>query len=410
MAQVNTTTTLSGLFKIVYGEDVVNLLPDFAKLVKMIPFREREKIGDQYQIPVKLQHEHGFTYGAAGDGAYTLNSPIAGFIGKALVQAFQITERSQLDYESAFKAANGGERAFRDATEVLVENMVESFAKRLELSMLYGQQGLGQVLSNTAGALVITTASWAPGIWSGMKDCILEAFDSQAATANQHNGDLTVTSVDITTRTITVSGTSAAVVANDFLYYKGSRTTTAHKEMAGLDKIILNTGTLFNIDAASYELWRGNTYNVGGAISFNKIQQAISQAVAMGLNEKVAVLLAPSRWATLNTDLAALRMLDSSYNPKEGENGFESLMFHSVSGPVEIISHPFVKEGEGFILPLKRIKRVGATDVTFKRPGRPDEIFVELPSNNGYELRQYCNQSVFIEAPAMCVKLTGITS
>lgn len=410
MATVNTTTTLSGLFKTVFGEDVINLLPDFAKLIKMVPFREREKIGEQYQIPVKLQHEHGFSYGAAGDGAYSLNNPIAGFIGKALVNAFQITERSQLDYEAAFKAAGGGTRAFKDATEVLVENMVESFAKRLELSILYGQQGLGQVLSNTAGALVLTDASWAPGIWSGMKDCILEAFDAQTATANQHNTDLTITSVDIVNKTVTVSGTSAAVVANDYLYYKGSRTPTAYKEMAGIDKIILNTTTLFNIDASAYELWKGQQYAVGGAISLNKIQLAIAQAVALGLNERVSVFLAPSRWATLNNDLAALRLLDSSYNGKKVENGFESIMYHSVNGIVEIVSHPFVKEGEGFILPMKRLKRVGATDVTFKRPGRPDEIFVELPSNNGYELRQYCNQAIFIEAPAMCVKMTGITS
>jgi hypothetical protein len=74
------------------------------------------------------------------------------------------------------------------------------------------------------------------------------------------------------------------------------------------------------------------------------------------------------------------------------------------------MSHAMVKEGEGFIFPKKRLKRVGAADLSFKTPGRADEIFLHLPDKNAYELRIYGNQALFCEAPAKCVKLTGITN
>lgn len=414
MASVNTLTTLDGLFKVVYGDNIVNLLPEFAKVSKMVPFKEREMIGEQYQIPVKLQHEHGFSYAGSGEGAFALNQSIAGQMKKAIVNSNQIVLRSTLDYESAYKSI-GDKRAFKEATETLIENMSESFAKRLELSLLYGQQGLGQVsvVGGTLGTpiLTISAASWAPGIWSGMREAQLEIFDTQSISgATQRAGFYTVVSVDITTRQVTLTASaSTLVVANDHLYYLGSRTATAYKEMAGIDKILINTGTLFNIDAAIYELWKGNTYNVGGPLTMAPLQLALSQAVALGLNEDCIVLVAPKRWSNLNNDEAALRQYDYSYDKNRTEKGTEAISYYGVSGKVDIISHPFVKEGEGFILPMKRVKRIGATDITFRRPGRPDNIFRELVDNAGFELRQYCNQAVFIEAPAMCVKLTGIT-
>jgi len=40
MATNNTTSTLTGLFKEVYGDDITKLLPEVAKLQKRVPFKE----------------------------------------------------------------------------------------------------------------------------------------------------------------------------------------------------------------------------------------------------------------------------------------------------------------------------------------------------------------------------------
>ena len=61
MAQVNTTATLDGLFKRVYGEDILRLQPDSAIIQKLVKFRESEKIGKSYEVPVILSSEQGAT-------------------------------------------------------------------------------------------------------------------------------------------------------------------------------------------------------------------------------------------------------------------------------------------------------------------------------------------------------------
>ena len=403
------TNDASALFKRIWGDGTIKAVPDFAKLQKEVKFSQKEKTGDLYAVPVLLQHEHGFSYAVHGDGAFTLNAAVAGAVQQAQIRGCMIALRTNLSYEDVYKAVDSGPAAFEAAMGLVVDNMQASFAKRLELTFLYGQQGLLEVSSATATVITATDASWAPGIWSGAKDCILENWSSQAATATQHDADIVVDSVSFTNKTITVSDTISAMVAGDFLYFKGSRTSTAHKECAGLDKIITNTGTLFNISASSYELWRGQSRAVGGAISMLSVLNAASDATNLGLMEKAKLYLPVRRWNSLNSDQSALRRY-GAYSAKY-ENGAEGITYHSTNGAIEVEAHPFLKEGEGFFVPnpAKNIIRVGATDITFRRPGSSEEIFRELVDSAGLELRAFSDQAVMLKVPAHAVKLTGIT-
>jgi len=148
---------------------------------------------------------------------------------------------------------------------------------------------------------------------------------------------------------------------------------------------------------------------VNGAISMEKVLLASSQAVALGLKEDAMLLCSPKAWTTLNNDMSALRRYDSSYNPNQFKNGAEGIEYCGVSGKLEIIAHPFVKDGEAYIIPTKRCKRVGSTDITFKRPGNPNSFYREIDGSAGFELRAFSDQQFFIEAPGMCVRLYGIT-
>lgn len=42
----NAVSTLNGLFKEIYAPSINNLVPDGVKLLKLIPFKEDEKIGN----------------------------------------------------------------------------------------------------------------------------------------------------------------------------------------------------------------------------------------------------------------------------------------------------------------------------------------------------------------------------
>lgn len=420
------TSDLDGLFKTVYGQEIINLMPEASKLVKAIPFSQEDKIGDHFEQPVALTYEHGYTYAAPGAGAFALRNSVSMKMKKAQVDAYQGLLRGQMDYETAAKAISGGPKAFRKATQLQVENMMESGTKRVELSILYGQSGIGQTsasanASATGTVVTIATATWATGIWAGMENCVIQFFTAAGALVSSgDDSKFSIVSVDVENRKLTLSGTATGITALDAailagtcdIFFDTARTdSTTFNEMVGLNKIITNSGTLFNISASTYNLWKGNTFTCGSAsLTLGKIIQGLSRPTGRGLNEKVTVFLNDRTWANVASDQAALRKLDASYKSDGVENGFKAITFYSQNGEVAIEPYNCVKEGEAYALPLKRIKRLGTQDISFNSLGEEGRIFRELSDNAGFEYRLYNGQSVFCETPAKLLKFTDIVN
>lgn len=412
MAVANDPNTMAGDFKNLYRDSgLINAIPSWMIIQDKFPFEEAEAgLGQYYVFGVVLQKEQGVTYAPSSgvnSGVQTLNAPVAGYIGQAQVEGFAIYLRSRLSYDAAAKASRAGKKAFAQAYGAVLKNMKESHQYRLELSLLYGRDGLAVVSGNTAGVLTITAASWATGMWaSGMKGAVLEAFTGTTASETQHNGDLTISAINVAAKTVTVTGTSAAVVANDVLYFKGARTTTAFNECAGLTRILSNTGSLFNIDAATYELWKAQSYNVGGNLSLTAIFNGAAIGMSFGL-EKAVLICSPEKFAQLASDEAALRRyVQDAPNAKRGVKGI-TFMLGSVD--VEILPHPLMKQGQAMMLAEDSIHRVGATDVTFSLPGSNEPMQVHVTDSTAIELRSMSDQAIYSDAPAMNVLLTGIT-
>ncbi len=128
-------SALDGVFKEVYADNIINLLPGGVVVTKLINFVSKQKEqGSQYHQPVILQHSHGFTYSSSGD-AFVLQDPVAGQTKDATIDAFQILLRDRISYQAASRAASG-RNAFIDATQLVVQNMRESIAKRLEVGLI----------------------------------------------------------------------------------------------------------------------------------------------------------------------------------------------------------------------------------------------------------------------------------
>lgn len=403
-SSANTLDTLNGLFKEVYAKDLEDLIPDGVKLLQKIPFAKKEaSLGNFYHQPVVLGLEHGITFAGSGEDAFNLNAPVAGQIKDAQVRGSQMVLRSVIGYASASRSSEGGAKAFKSATKFLVGNMLRSITKALEIRMLYGQAGLGAVASISGNDITVTTAEWAPGIWAGAENMPIEIRSSSGTL----RGETVITAVDFDTKKLSVQNMPAGVLATDVIWQKGSY----GNEFAGAYKIITNTGSLFGIDAAQYTLWKGNTYSASSAaLSFNKLDSAVSRAVEKGLDSDVMVIVNPRTWSDLLNEQAAKRMYDQSYSSMKSENGSKEIRFHSQNGMVEIVPSIYCKEGHAFVLSLDEMMRIGSTDVTFRRPGKGDEFFRELENAAGYELRAYCDQALFCHAPGRNVLITNIVN
>lgn len=405
MADFNTLTTLNGLFKDVYASEVHNMIPNIAKLQDIIKFISRQyQEGNQYVQPLVLQLEHGVSYGSPDDGAFLLNAPISGVVKHARVRGAQMLLRTAVAYDVLARSQNSA-GSFQQATKFIVQAMTESMAKKYEVELFYGQSNIGIVESVVDGAvdsITITEAEWASGIFCGGKGMKIDVYSP----ANALRQTVTIKSVDFDTRTLQIEEAIAvSIVAGDVLKPYGAH----NKQAAGLVKIMSNTGLLFEIDAAEFELWKGNVVPNVGELSFEKLVKALAKPIEKGLDKDVVAIVSPKTWTTLMKDQAALRKYDQSYNTKKLENGTMAIEFFSLNGKIEIHSSTYCKDGYAFIFAPEDFARIGATDVTFSLPGMPDQFLLQSPDRAGYEMRCYVNAGLFSKSIGQTLLLTGIT-
>lgn len=398
-----TKAALDGLFKDVYADKLDSLIPDFGILTKKIGFSSAKKTGRDFVKAVKLSNEQGFTYGS---GIQTLSSIISSDVDDARVRGSSLTLRTGFSYDAAANMTTS-KGAFIEATKFKFMSMMEASTHRLEHQMLYGGHGLGDIASANDGAdtFVVSDATWSVGAWAGQEGAELEIYSADGLTNRNIGANVSITSVDASTKTISLSTADlSTVVATDVVWFKGAK----DNEMTGLKSIVANTGTLYGVNAASYSLWAGNTSAVGGNLTLRKIYDGLVDPVGKGLMEDVICLVSPATFAVLANDQASLRRYNTA--PKRAENGSDSIDFHGANGKIEIVIHPLVREGEAMAFPIKRAERIGSTDITFNTPGKGDEMFQQLANETGYECRLYSEQSIFLPCPAKCVLYTGITN
>lgn len=426
------TGTLNALYKVAYAKGIIDLIPKASKLIDMIPFVPSElQNGKQYEQPVVLTAEAGFTYSLDTQTAYDLNDSIGMNMQSAIVPGCDIVLDSTVGYNQAARASHSA-TSFKSVMSTKFENMIKSSEKRLEIAMLYGNKNIGSaalqaVATTDPLAIVIDTASWATGIWTGSENAQVVFSYVSDNTAVDSLRSFTIEKVDVDARTVyfgpgtagtpgslTTLETAIEAHALNINFYgsvSGSAGTFAYSEMAGLQKIITNTGTLFGIDAATYDLWKGNSVTTSGQLTMAKVLSAVSKPVQRGLDEDVVLLCNPSTWADLASNLAALRRFDGSYSKKKNANGSQELEYISQNGSIKIVSYNLVKEGHCFIFPESKVMRIGARDLGLNDPTRPaDEIFFTIPGKAGVGLRAYTNQAIFLETPAQAVFISGIVN
>lgn len=422
---------LNALYKIAYAKGIIDLVPETGKISKRVPFVAAEmQNGKYYEQPVTVTQECGFTYSLDTQTAYTLNDAIGMEMQSAQVPGADIVLDSQVGYNQAARASHS-KTAFKSVMSTKFENMLKSSEKRVEIACIHGQKYIATAAQQTVAttdplAIVIDAATWATGIWAGSENSQVVFVKSSDNTAVDSLRSFTVDKVDPDTRTVYFAagtqGTPGSLVAleaaieayacNIHFYgsVSGSAVSFTYAEMAGLKKIISNVGTLFNISAADFDLWRGNTITTTGQLTMAKIFSAASRAVQRGLDGNLYCMVNPSSWADLSSNAAALRRFDGSYSRKKSVNGSNELEFEFENGVIKVFSYNLCMQGDCIMWPENNAIRCGARPLGLNDPTRPeDEIFFTIPGKAGVGIRAYTNQAIFLETPAQAVWINGIT-
>ena len=428
---MNQQSTLVGLFKETYAGSIVEAWGFMAKLAKQIEFvAAPDQPGNLYHQPVDVQFEHGLSATAAGTVAGLSSTQFlpasAGAMADAQIAGAQIVGRSAVSYEAIARSANS-KAAFKQATQHIVRRLSQAVLKDVEIQLLHGQRGLGTVTANpSSGAsrvIQITDESWSSGIWAGMVGATLEGYriDTLAKVTTgltSTSNAITVTSVDTVAKTVTISCPNAtdntlnlSTGGGTYFFRETHGPTT---EFAGLDvwtSVNAATGSFYNINATTYDLWRSNQYSSStGTLSFPKLLEAVGLMASYNLYDDVTAVMATRAFEVLNSDIAALRQFDVSYSESRAKNGQKALQFFGQTGMIEVMSHPFQKDGLCHIYTPSEAMRVGATDISFiTRQGSDDKLILESATSAGSEMRCYSNQALFLNQPRHSVRLAGIT-
>lgn len=402
MAEQTGFATLQGYFKELYADKIGEARPDQVELTKEIKFNTAQKLGNKFNQPISLTYDHGVTYGGVQGGAFNYASAISAETENAEVQAATMIMRGLIADDAINAAMNGDKAAFGDLTKYKVRDLLASAYKKYEQQMWYGGMGLGVVASTGASDVVVTLAEFAPAIWIGAENMVIHIYSS----AGVSRGTATVTAVDLSSRTLTLSALPAGTVATDVIYEEGAK----GKEFIGIHKIIsATTGTIFGIDVTSYALWRGNTYSAAsGALTFAKVQEAFIPAVNKGGSGKYCLYVNPSSWASLLTEQVDQRIFHegaiSTYDQGAGK-----LMFKMHNIEVEIKASPYVKEGYAFGLAMNTFSRIGACDIRFKQ-GTAGQYLRPLEGANGSQMIIETDSSLFCNKIGHNVVITNIVA
>jgi hypothetical protein len=400
MAEFTTVSSLTGFFYEIYDK-IVDPIPEMAKFMAKVPFKGGAlEIGNKLHINVVVSDEGGFTYAARDAGAFSVNPGVSFQTQDAQVDAFQLLLQGSVDYESAARASSS-RKAFLELVGKKLQVMVASTKRRFESELWYGQAptALGTVESNTSPTIVINIGEYAPMMWQGKV--------GQSVDIWQANGTFrltrTIVSTNLAARSITLSPDSTGVIATDIISWHGAYSGTLATPLvcAGAFKIASNTGTLFNINAANYDVWAGNTYDCSSKkLTLGLVMQGLAVLANRGLDGDVTCWCSPATWAAMNTDQAALRRYGAEVTKMQ--NGAKAITFHYMTGAVSIIGHGMIKQGYAILTQDAKWKRIGAQDFSFKTPGLEEgrDIFWHDPLKAGFSYRYYGAQSLFCEMPS----------
>ncbi len=420
----NTVSTMDGLYKQRYADKVQHLVPDHVKLYNDVKFENSKKLGDSYNEPVILSLESGFTYGGEDGDLFDLNDAKEFKMKNAKVKARELVLRSAISI-AALNRSQSGEQSIEKAMDLLIGNMLKSIYHRLEVQMFYGQSGIGSVSADIAGgapseAVSIKVAEWAAGIWNGTTNADVDVFSADLATKR---GTYTVEGYSLADKSVTLKKSAgnlgaAEIAEDDVIYFKGAAVeggSPVKNEFLGVHEISQESTNLFGIANANEPLFQGSIVDVGtdattnaAVLSQAKIEEGISKMVEKGLmQEDVTCYINPKQWDDLLAEQDAKRRFDSSYSSAKHESGAREIEFFGQNGTIKIKASTFVKQGYSYIICEKDLKRIGSTEVTFKRPDG-EEYFKLLEGKHGVEMRCMTDQALFTSRPSSICQLRFI--
>ena len=359
------------------------------------------------------------------------------------------------------------------ATKAQLGGLMEGTLKKVEFQILHGREGCGQVDSGVTSSNIVATTyesvsgfavdvalsaeSWCEALWHMLEGHTFDFF-ATASSVSGLPGLPTSTKLNTTTNTL-LSGTSqsglvliavnpatpltngpantnprrlrfwhssgtAGVAGTGVIGGMASGTLGAGgnphimfesasptDEFAGIGIMAQNQGSLFNIDAANYGMWRGNFRASAGNVRLSTLVRALAPVINAGVQGDTVRAVVPTEFfAQVANDESALRVYANS--GAKSRNGFSSIEFYLPGDTIlELMGHPLQKDGYIRAYVPKELIRVGPQELQFvsRGGGGNDQLIMESTTTPSSEIRLAGQFAPICATPRHMLSLTGVT-
>lgn len=313
-----TLTTVAAITKEIYGPRIVDQLENETTLLKRIEKTSRgttsEAGGKYVTFPLKVRRNHGIGY---RNELEQLQNPGQQGWNNVRVGLKYGYGRVHLSGQT-MDLVNENYQAFASAITEEMEGLKNDILKDTN-RILWGN-GLGvcaTVDTIGTGVNTISVGTNADALnWIDL-DMQIDILSSDGLTVRAANRK--VTAINESTGDFTFDGAVATVAVGDIIVRQGNY----GKEPHGLSSLVTDSGTLFNLSAATEPSWKSTVDTTGGALSESKMIKMCDTLRSKGGRPSVIFTDLATRRAYFNLLTTQRRFTGS----KDFEGGFTGLAF-----------------------------------------------------------------------------------
>jgi hypothetical protein len=348
-----TLTTATNILKEIYEPRIREQLQNWLKTSKRIEQTSEgvtSEVGGKYVVfPVHVKRNHGI--GARLEMEQLPTAQNQGY-GRAQVNLSYQYGSIRLSGQS-MELAQSNFQAFASVLDEEVNGIQRDLAKD------YNRQ----VYGTSAGILVTITGANAGNVIPATNTQYLEVgmvidiYDATGATQKASARKITA----ITKNTnFTIDGPAVVTVNTDIVTRQGN----LNRELVGLQQIVSNTGTLFNIDPTVEPLWQSVVNANGGvnrALSESLMIKMVDDIYTNGGNTTAIFTTLGVRRSYFNLLVQQRRYCDT----KDFGGGFTGLAFTTDNGDIPVIADVDCQPNRMYFVNEKEIKLYRESDWSF---------------------------------------------
>lgn len=351
-----TLTTATNILKEIYEPRIREQLQNHLKTSKRIEQTSEgvtSEVGGKYVVfPIHVKRNHGI-----GARLEMEELPVAGNQGYARAQVGLSYQYGSIRLSGqSMELAQSNFQAFASVLDQEVNGVQTDLAKDYN-RQIYGTSvgALGVVTGVNATVTVPMTNTQYMEV--GM---VVDIYNAAGNTLKTAAAGVTVTAVTKNTSITLSAAPGTATAATDIVVRHGS----LNREMIGLEQIVDDTTTLFNINPATEPVWKSvinSNAGVNRALSESLMIKMVDDIYTNGGNTTAIFTTLGVRRSYFNLLVQQRRYCDT----KDFEGGFKGLAFTTDNGEIPLISDVDCQPNRMYFLNEKEFKLYRESDWSF---------------------------------------------